>query len=151
MKIERKNISNKITKLTLVIYFIFMIACTIACVIASAMIKDWTLSYGFLVCLGPSLIFVIISSLLPINKFFDSKSKRAIFLYSLLYVIKYILIFAIPVICLAYGETYFNRWTMMATTLIAPITVIVLKLIIAIKDSKKAKKDETKPINTIKF
>lgn len=152
MEKQVDKISTKITKVTLVIYFSFVLVSFIACLVPSIVLKDWTITYGYLVCLAPGLLFAMISIFLPIDKFFATKSKKMIALYCVLYIVKYLLIFIVPLLCLFYAEeTMFNRWSMMASTLIAPLVIIFTKLIIAIVDSKKSKKDTKTTTNSIKF
>ncbi len=151
MKKKQKRSFKKITKVSLVIYFSLIVAVFIACIIPSILLKRWDITYGYLVCLGPSLIFALISMLLPIEIFFKTKSKKMIFVYCLLYVLKYIILFLIPILCILYGEAYFNRWSMLACTLVAPLFIIGLKITIAIIDSKQAKKAQKTSTNSIKF
>lgn len=151
-KKEHKPLS-KITKLNLVIYFSLIFAMFIACLISCLLLNDsWQIMWGFLACLGPSLCFAFISIFLPIDVFFNIKNKKLVILYSFLYAIKYILVFLAPILCVVLTENdIFNRWSLAVTTLIAPITIIIIKLIFAIKDSKSSKKEQKTPTNSIKF
>lgn len=152
MKVKQKNSFNKVTKVSLVIYFSLILACFVATIIPSVLLNDWRILYGYLVCLCPSLIFALISILLPIEKFFATKTKKMIFLYCLLYVLKYIFIFLVPILCILYGEeAYFNRWSMLGCTLIAPLLIIGLKIALAITANKSAKKEQKPTTNSIKF
>jgi len=102
-------------------------------------------------CLGSGIVFMIISVLLPFEKIVEKDaSKGLIAWFVVAYVFKYALVFCIPIIGIKFSSN-FNRWTMLATTLIAPILVIISKFIIANKVSKNNKSIEEKPKNTIKF
>lgn len=141
---KQPNKYTKITKVTLVIYCLIMVVLFAIFLIISAIKKEYSFLYGYLLCLGPSLIFVFVSVLLPVPKLIEAKSGKGIIaLYIIAYIIKYALLIGIPFIGLA-NEAYFNRWVMLATTLVAPIAVIIIKLIFANIVSKSSK-------NTVKI
>lgn len=130
---------TKITKVTLVIYCCVMLGYFISFLVASILIKDYSYLYGFLLCLGPGLLFVLISLFLPISNIATAKVGKGIIVwYVIAYVIKYAAIIAIPFIGIKWPEN-FNRWVMLATTLIAPITIIINKIVFANVVSKKPK------------
>ena len=132
--------STKITKVTLVIYCLIVAICLITFITVSATLKDYSYLYGYLLCLGPSIIFVFVSLLFPLSQLFAAKASKAVIVWCVIgYVIKYALIIGIPFIGLSYEE-HFNRWVMLATTLIAPLIVIINKIIFANIVSKKPKK-----------
>lgn len=130
---------TKITKVTLVIYCLIMALGLVAFGIVFAIVNDPTYLYGFLLCLGPGLLFVFASCFLPIPRLLDAKASKGIIVwYVIAYVLKYAAIIGIPFIGLVFDQ-FFNKWVMLATTLIAPITVIIIKIIFANYVSKKAK------------
>ncbi len=152
MAVENKKSSMKITKVSLVIYFSVVLVALVAFSITAWKFNDARILYGFAVCLAPGILFALISICLPIQAFFSVKTKKIIFIYSILYVLKYLALFIVPIFALLYAEeSYFNRWSMLATTLLTPITIIVMKLIIAIVDSKKPQKETKTTTNSIKF
>lgn len=144
---------DKVTKWDLVIYFPTIFTMFLCCLISSlAMQGNWSIMWGFLACLGPSLSFALVSIFLPIDVFFNAKNKKLVILYSVLYAIKYILVFLAPILCVTLSkDNVFDRCSLAITTLIAPIVIITIKLVFAIKDSKTAKKDGKTPTNSIKF
>lgn len=139
---KKQEISTKITKVSLVIYCLIMAVALIAFVITSGLLKDYSYLYGFLLCLGPGLIFVFISFLLPLPQLISAKTGKGIIVVCVIaYVLKYAAIIGIPFIGLTFHE-HFNRWVMLGTTLVAPITVIINKLIFANYVSKSAKNEQ---------
>lgn len=136
---KKTNSYTKITKVTLVIYCLIAVACLIVFLTISSIAKDFSYLYGFLLCLGPGLLFVFISMLLPISQLVSAKIGKGVIVWCVIaYVIKYAAIIGIPFIGLKF-EQNFNRWVMLATTLIAPIIVIISKIIFANVVSKKSK------------
>lgn len=138
---KQPNKYTKITKVSLVIYCLIMVVLFTTFLIISATRKEYSFLYAYLLCLGPSLIFVFVSVLLPIPKLVEAKTGKGIIaVYIIAYIIKYALLIGIPFIGLA-NEAYFNRWVMLATTLVAPIAVIIIKLIFANIVSKSSKNE----------
>lgn len=132
---------TKITKVTLVIY------CSLALVsfivlIAIAPSTNYSYLLGFLLCLGPGLLFVFVSMLLPLSNLVGAKTGKGIIVWCVIaYILKYAAIIGIPFIGMVYKDI-FNRWTMLATTLVAPILVIISKLIFANIVSKSSKTEQ---------
>ncbi len=139
---KKQNNSTKITKVTLVIYCLIMVVSLIAFIITSGLLKDYSYLYGFLLCFGPGLIFVFVSFLLPLPQLISAKTGKGIIAICIIaYVVKYAAIIGIPFIGLTFPD-HFNRWVMLGTTLVAPITVIISKLIFANYVSKNVKKTQ---------
>lgn len=138
---EQKNINSSklITKVSLVIYCLLMLACFIVFMTISSMQKSWSYLYAFLLCLAPGMIFIFVSLLLPSPSIVIAKmGKGGIAWYVVTYVLKYAAIIGIPFIGLAF-PAHFNKWVMLAITLVAPIQVIITKLIFANYVSKNEK------------
>lgn len=128
---------NKITKLTLVIYCLLSIAIFITTITISVTQKDYKFVYGFLLCLTPGLIFVFISCFMPFSRLFGcDASKGVIVLFSIVYLLKYAAIIGFPFIGLTHKDL-FDKWVMLATTLVAPVLVLIIKCIFANIVSKK--------------
>lgn len=130
---ENKTIksSNIITKVSLVIYCLLMLACFIVFITVSSLKKDYSFLFAFLLCLLPGMIFIFVSLLMPSPMVIRAKlGKGGIALFIVTYVLKYAAIIGIPFIGLAFPD-HFNKWVMLAITLIAPIQVIITKLIFA--------------------
>ncbi|MCQ2747993.1 MAG: hypothetical protein MJ223_01855 [Mycoplasmoidaceae bacterium] len=109
MEKNRQEKSTKITKYSLVIYCLIIICLLISFLVSSLTLKNYTYIYGFLLCLGPSILFVLISVFLPTSKFFDAKSgKGVIAIYVILYVVKYAAIIGMPFVGLTF-EQFFNK------------------------------------------
>lgn len=137
---EQKSIKkhNKIIKVTLIIYCLIMLVCFISFFTVSGVTKDYSFIYGFLLCLAPSFIFVLVSLFFPITRLVDAKvGKSVIVWYVIGYVLKYAAIIGIPFIGLNKPDL-FNKWVMLATTLIGPVFVIISKLIFANVVSKSS-------------
>jgi len=147
---KETDIFTKTTKLTLVVYFPILGAILLACLFCSGFMKQWSITYGFLVCLLPCLTFVFISAFIPIERVITSGKKRAVFGWTMLYILKYAIIFVVPILCTIYAANIFNKWVMFTMTLVAPIVIFIIKLITTYS-SKNKEKDEKTPINTIKF
>lgn len=131
---------TKITKVTLVIYCLIMLVCLIAFLIVSPMTKDYTYLYAFLLCLGPGLIFAFISLIFPMSQLFSAHVGKATIVWVVLgYILKYGLVVGMLIVGIMF-EQYFNRWVMLAITLVAPITVIINKIVFANIVSKKPQK-----------
>lgn len=138
-KQEQVKSSTKITKVSLVIYCLIMLVCFIVFMTISAMQKQYALLYAFLLCLAPGLAFICVSLLIPSASIIGAKlGKGGIVLYVITYVLKYAAIIGIPFIGLAFPEN-FNKWVMLAITLVAPIQVIITKIIFANYVSKSEK------------
>lgn len=130
---EQKAIKSSkiITKVSLVIYCLIMLACAIAFMTVSAYQKNWSYFWAFLLCLFPGFIFIAISLLIPSPAIVAAKmGKGGIAWFIVTYVLKYAAIIGIPFIGLAF-PAHFNKWVMLAITLVAPIQVIITKLIFA--------------------
>lgn len=139
-KVKQKY--NKIIKVTLIIYCLIMAICMIVFGMLTITQKNNSYLCGFSLCLGPGLMFVFISMMFPIIKIVDAKvGKSTIAWYVVAYVLKYAAIIGIPFIGI-YKPDIFNKWVMLATTLIGPIFVYTSKLIIANVVSKSAKNQE---------
>ena len=139
---QQSNKYTKITKLSLVIYCLIGLLFIIACSIAFAYTKDLTYLYGFLLCFGPGLIFVGVSCFLPIPRLVEAKVGKGIIVWAIIaYVLKYAAIIGIPFIGLVFSQ-FFNRWIMLATTLVAPILIIIIKIIFANFVSKSTKNSQ---------
>lgn len=140
MEVKQTQKLTKITKVTLVIYCLIVAVSLITFLTVSVVIKDYSYLYGFLLCLGPSVIFVFVSLLFPLSQLVEAKASKAVIAWCVVgYVIKYALIIGIPFIGIAFEE-HFNRWVMLGTTLIAPLVIIINKIIFANIVSKKDKK-----------
>lgn len=140
MENQETNFYAKITKWTLVIYCLVTLVMLIILFILGFTMVNFSYVCGFLLCIAPGFIFVFISCYMPISKLFAAKAgKGVIAWYCVAYVLKYAAIIGIPFIGLA-NEVFFDKWTMLATTLIAPITVIISKVIFANIVSKKSQK-----------
>lgn len=139
--VDKKQVKNstKITKVSLVIYCLIMLVCFIVFMTISAMQKQYNLLYAFLLCLAPGIAFILVSLLIPSPAIVGAKlGKGGIALYVVTYVLKYAAIIGIPFIGLAFPDN-FNKWVMLAITLVAPIQVIITKLIFANYVSKSEK------------
>lgn len=131
MKKEQTKSSTKITKVSLVIYCSILFACLIAFITTSVVTKDYGYLYGYLLCLGPGLLFTFISFFFPTSKLVEAKvGKGYIAWFVITCVIKYAAIIGIPFIGLKWNQ-YFNKWVMLGTTLISPIFVYIYKLLFA--------------------
>jgi len=134
------NNSRKITKVSLVIYSALMIALGIVFITLSYTLKNMSYFWGYLLCLGPSIIFmfatVYMTTVLVLK---PGASKGTIVWHCILYFLKYALIICIPIIGI-WKHEIFNRWSMLSTTLIAPVLVIITKIVFANYVSKKSKK-----------
>lgn len=138
---EKKQLksSTKITKVTLVIYCLIALVTFIVLITVGSIFKNNTYLYGFLLCLGPGLLFVFVSMCLPISNLVAARAgKGVIAFYVVAYVLKYAAIIGIPFIGITF-EVNFNRWVMLGTTLVAPIIVIISKFIFANVVSKNLK------------
>ena len=142
MEQKAKQKYNRIIKVSLIIYCLIMAICLIVFGIVTATTKNNSYVYGFLLCLLPSLLFVFVSTIFPVTRIIDTKvGKSTIVWYVIAYVLKYAAIIGIPFIGLNKPDI-FNKWVMLATTLIGPVFVIINKLIIANVVSKNAKIDQ---------
>ena len=151
MKTKKQNSFKKITKITLVIYFMVMLVAFIPVLTLSLVKKDNSFIYGYLLCLGPSIFYAIISILFNTQVVLQpSTNRRVIAIVVSLYTIKYLMIIGIPIIGVLNPST-FNIWTILATTLIAPTFVIISKLIIANYVSKNSNSKQKKSKNSIEF
>lgn len=140
METQQTNFFAKITKWTLVIYCLVTLVMLITLTIVSFQLTNFSYVCAFLLCIVPGFLFVFISCYMPISKLFGAKAgKGVIAWYCVAYVLKYAAIIGIPFVGLTYSA-FFNRWVMLATTLIAPITVIISKVIFANIVSKKSQK-----------
>lgn len=123
--------SKVITKVSLVIYCLIMLVCFIVFITVSSLLHNWSYLYAFLLCLLPGMIFIFISLLLPSPAIVGAKmGKGGIAWFVVTYVLKYAAIIGIPFIGLTFPVN-FNKWVMLAITLVAPIQVIITKLIFA--------------------
>lgn len=133
---------TKITKVTLVIYCLIVAVCLIVFGTISGIKKDYSFLYGFLLCLGPSIVFVVVSLFFPLGQLVAAKAGKGVIAWSVIgYILKYGLVIGIPFIGVTHPDI-FNKWVMLGTTLIAPITVIISKLIFANVVSKNAKNNQ---------
>ena len=140
MEVKQTQKLTKITKVTLVIYCLIIAASLISFLTTSLITKNYSYLYGFLLCLGPSAIFVFVSLLFPLSQLVEAKASKATIVWCVIgYVIKYALVIGIPFIGIAYEE-HFNRWVMLGTTIISPLIIIINKIIFANVVSKKPKK-----------
>lgn len=144
------NIFTKTTKLILVVYFPILAALLIICLIISGFKHEWKYVYAILVCLVPALAFIFISAFVPIERVFTYGKKQIIVGWTILYVLKYAILFVVPIVCAIYGSQYFGKWVMFTMTLIPPVVVFIVKMITTYS-SKNREKDEKTPINSIKF
>lgn len=132
---------TRITKVTLVIYCLLALVCFIV-FFAIVPVAGYSYLLGFLLCLGPGLLFVFVSMLLPLSNLVGAKTGKSIIVWCVIaYVLKYAAVIGIPFIGMVFSDL-FNRWVMLATTLVAPITVIISKLIFANIVSKNSKTEQ---------
>lgn len=130
---QQDSIKNPkiITKVSLVIYCLIMLACFIILITISSMQKDYSFVFGFLLCLLPGMFFIFSSMLLPSPALIKvGLAKKAIVWFVIIYVLKYAIIIGVPFIGIAFNNL-FNKWVMLAITLIAPIQTIITKAIFA--------------------
>jgi len=149
-KKKDSNIFNKTTKLTLVVYFPILAVILIVCLFCSIFLHNWSYTYGVLVCLIPALLFIFVSAFMPIERVFTAGKKQIIAGWTILYILKYAILFLVPILCVIYAANIFEKWVMFAMTLVPPIVVFIVKMITTYS-SKNQEKDTKKPINSIKF
>lgn len=143
--------SKKITKLTLVIYFCLMFAAFATTLTISLVQKNNTYIFAYLLCLLPSLFYVIIGLTFTAQMLIKTKSKKvAIAAVVILHSLRYILLFTPIFICIFFQQ-YFNVWVVLAITVFSPAYIIILKIIIANIVSKNNKSEEKNNKNTIQF
>lgn len=150
---KRNNLelTKFITKLSLVIYFSLVFIFLFILLGICKTSNEWSYMWGFLLCLGPSLVFMLVSMVLPLENIpLNNSKKKTVVVRSILYAVKYLLVICIPLIGVYYN-TQFNAWTMLAITLLAPVLVITIKVVLAIKIDRKSKTDTKNAQNTIKF
>lgn len=135
-----QNNSKIITKVSLVIYCILALIALVILLYFSFIKNQWSFVYGFLLCLGPGLIFIGLTLLLPAISVVSAKlGKAGIVWYCIGFVLKYAAIIGIPFIGIAF-PTLFDKWVMLGTTLFAPIQALITKIIFANYVSKSEKK-----------
>ncbi len=114
-----------------------MLVCLIGFLVTSPMTEDYTYLYAFLLCLGPGLIFIFTSLILPMSQLFSAQVGKVTIVWVVIgYIVKYGLVVAALIVGIMF-EQHFNRWVMLAITLVAPITVIINKIVFANIVSKK--------------
>ncbi|MCQ3907667.1 MAG: hypothetical protein MJ219_02790, partial [Mycoplasmoidaceae bacterium] len=63
---------------TLVIYCLIIAVCLIMFGIISGIKKDYSFLYGFLLCLGPSIVFVVVSLFFPLAQLVAAKASKGV-------------------------------------------------------------------------
>ena len=151
MNTKKKDNSKKITKWSLVIYSFLMLAVFITALVLSINKKNYAYLWGNLLCVGPSIFYVIISIAFNSHIMLKTTTNRKLIgVLVSLYTLKYLLIICIPIIGIVNPHN-FNLWFMLATTLVAPTFIIAYKLIIANYVSKNSNSKQKTSKNSIEF